>query len=318
MNLQELSEKLNVSKATLSRVINNKPGVSNKKREEIKQFLAKNNLLKLSNENNIVIIIPDFENPFFGEIIKEISKLLREHGYQITIYDTDENVENEKIIVRGLIKNKVSGVIFCISDGIESVHNISLLQKANIPVVLFDRELDFSLSGVFLDDFQAGILATEHLISKGCKKIAVIPGSLELKHIKNRFSGYQYILKQHNLSFTDKYIFQGDMRIESGTAAMKSIINSDIDFDGILILNNFMTIGVLNYINNNDSSLYNKYSILGFDIPEYLFKMTPNINIITRSRKEMGYLTANLLLKELKNKKKENYTQKIIIDPILF
>ena len=99
---------------------------------------------------------------------------------------------------------------------------------------------------------------------------------------------------------------------------MKSIINSDIDFDGILILNNFMTIGVLNYINNNDSSLYNKYSILGFDIPEYLFKMTPNINIITRSRKEMGYLTANLLLKELKNKKKENYTQKIIIDPILF
>ena len=117
---------------------------------------------------------------------------------------------------------------------------------------------------------------------------------------------------------TDKYIFQGDMKIESGTAAMKSIINSDIDFDGILILNNFMTIGVLNYINNNDSSLYNKYSILGFDIPEYLFKMTPNINIITRSRKEMGYLTANLLLKELKNKKKENYTQKIIIDPILF
>lgn len=318
MNLQELSDKLNVSKATLSRVINNKPGVSEKKREEIKAFLAKNNLIKISDENNIVIIIPDFENPFFGEIIKEISKVLREQGYQITIYDTDENIENEKIIVRSIIKNGAAGVIFCVSNGMESAKNVKLLQDSEIPVVLFDRELDFPLEGVFLNDFHAGFLATELLISKGCKNIAVIPGSLELKNIKNRFEGYQYALNQNAIPFNFELIFQGDMKIESGTIAMKNIVNSEIDIDGILILNNFMTIGVLNFINNTDSSLYDTYKILGFDIPDYLFKMTPKINIITRSRKEMGNLTANMILDKIQENKKENYTKKIIIDPILY
>lgn len=318
MNLQELSDKLNVSKATLSRVINNKPGVSEKKREEIKAFLAKNNLIKISDENNIVIIIPDFENPFFGEIIKEISKILREQGYQVTIYDTDENIENEKIVIRNIIKNGAAGVIFCVSNGMESVKNVMALQNAEIPIVLFDRELDFPLEGVFLNDFHAGFLATETLIKKGCKNIAVVPGSLELKNIKNRFEGYQYALGQYNLSFNSNLVFQGDMKIESGTTAMKNIVNSKIDIDGILILNNFMTIGVLNYINNNDSSLYDKYKILGFDIPDYLFKMTPKINIITRSRKEMGNLTANMILDKIQENKKEKYTKKIIIDPILY
>lgn len=315
MNLQEISDQLNVSKATISRVINNKPGVNEKKREEIKAFLIKNNLLRNTENNTIAIIIPDFENPFFGEIIKEGSKVLRDAGYQVTIYDTDENVENEKSVVKNIIKTNPVGVIFCVSNGMSSVKNVNLLQEAKIPVTLFDRELDFPLEGVFLNDFQAGYIAGEHLFSKGCKNFAVIAGSFELKNIQNRFKGIKYFLSQHNLSIQDKNIFHGDMKIESGTKAIKDILNSVEKIDGIVILNNFMTIGVMNYINNFDPTLYEKYRILGFDIPEYLYNSSSKINVITRSRKEMGNLTANLMLEKLNGE--STHTKKIILPPIL-
>ena len=76
VTLKELSEKLNVSMSTISRVINNKPGVNKKTRTFVKNYLEENGLLKNNENNNIVIIIPDFENPYFGEIIKEISRIL--------------------------------------------------------------------------------------------------------------------------------------------------------------------------------------------------------------------------------------------------
>lgn len=316
MNLEELSLKLKVSKATISRVINNKPGVNEKKREMIKEFLIENNILKNNENNNIFIIIPDFENPFFGEIIKEISRMLMKNEFQVSIYDTDENPEIENSVVKNIIKTGAAGVIMCVSDEKSSTKHLNMLLECKIPVILFDRELDFYLEGVFLNDFQSGYLATENLIAKGCKNIALIHGPMSLRHIKNRYNGYKYALEKNGIAIQKEILFEGNLKSESGFNIMKNIVESKNEIDGVLILNNFMTLGALNYISNKDISLYDKYRIFGYDIPEYIYSLNPKINFVTRSRKEMGRLIGEMLLEKLSGR--ENHCKKIIMDPIIF
>ena len=315
MNLKEISDKLNVSMSTISRVINNKPGVNEKTRNTIREYLEENGIIKNNENNNIVIIIPDFENPFFGEIIKEISRNLLKEGFQVSIYDTDETLEIEKQIVKTVLKSGAAGVIFCVSDGHGSAKHIEMLQSSNIPVVLFDRELEFSLDGVFLNDFQSAFIATEFLIKNCCKNISLLHGPLRLKNISNRYNGYKYALEKYGLTLNKDLLFEGDMRIESGHSLMKQIDEKNIITDGILILNNFMTIGALDYINNKDINLYKKFKIFGYDIPEYLHSLNQNFNYITRSRKEMGIQIANLMVNKIK--KTSTHTSTVIIEPIL-
>ncbi len=315
MNLKELSEKLNVSMSTISRVINNKPGVNKKTRTFVKNYLEENGLLKNNENNNIVIIIPDFENPYFGEIIKETSRNLLHEGFQVSIYDTDETLEIEKQIIKTILKSGACGVIFCVSDGNGSAKHIEMLQSSNIPVVLFDRELDFSLDGVFLNDFQSAFMGTEFLIKKGCKNIALVHGPMRIKNISNRYNGYKYALEKHDLKLNENILFEGDMHIESGYNTMKKISEKNISVDGILILNNFMTIGALEYVNNNNTELYNKYKIFGYDIPAYVHSLNPNFNYITRSRKEMGIQISKMMINKIN--KIDSHTNTIIIDPII-
>ncbi len=315
MNLKELSERLNVSMSTISRVMNNKPGVNDKTRALVKEYLEEYGIIKNSENNNIVIIIPDFENPYFGEIIKEASRLLLKEGFQVSIYDTDETLEIERQIVKTVLKTGAAGVIFCVSDGHGSAKHIEMLQSSNIPVVLFDRELDFSLDGVFLNDFQSAFMATEFLIKNGCKKIALLHGPMRLKNISNRFNGYRYALEKHGIEFDKNLLFEGDMHIESGYNMTKKINEKNLDIDGILILNNFMTIGALDYINNNNVDMYKKLKIFGYDMPAYVHSLNPNFNYITRSRKEMGIQISKMIVNKIK--KTDNHTNTIIIDPII-
>ncbi len=315
MNLKELSERLSVSMSTISRVMNNKPGVNDKTRALVKEYLEEYGIIKNSENNNIVIIIPDFENPYFGEIIKEASRLLLKEGFQVSIYDTDETLEIEKQIVKTVLKTGAAGVIFCVSDGHGSAKHIEMLQSSNIPVVLFDRELDFSLDGVFLNDFQSAFMATEFLIKNGCKKIALLHGPMRLKNISNRFNGYRYALEQHGIELDKHHLFEGDMHIDSGYNMTKKINEKNLDIDGILILNNFMTIGALDYINNNNVDMYKKLKIFGYDMPAYVHSLNPNFNYITRSRKEMGIQISKMIVNKIK--KTDNHTNTIIIDPII-
>lgn len=315
MNLKELSLKLSVSMSTISRVINNKPGVNDKTRQEIKEYLEEYGIIKSNENNNIVMVIPDFENPYFGEIIKETSRILLKEGYQVSIYDTDETLDIERQIVKNILKRGACGVIFCVSDGIGSAKHIEMLQSSNIPVVLFDRELDFSVDGVFLNDFQSAFIATEQLIKNNCKRIALLHGPLRLKNISSRLKGYNYALEKYGIKHDENLLFEGDMHIESGYEMMRKINEKNLNIDGILILNNFMTIGALDYINNNNVDMYNSLKIFGYDLPAYVHSLNPNFNYITRSRKEMAIQISKMIISKIN--KNDSHTNTVIIDPII-
>lgn len=320
MNLENIATLANVSIATVSRVLNNKEGVGKKKREQIENLLIEHGFYAKNSKNSenikkIAVIIPDLQNPFFSEIVKKISEIAFSQDYQTIIFDTNESFDLEKKVVEVCVKSGLSGVIICVSDGLSSHENLKVFEKSNIPFVLIDRELDFYYDGVFLDDFKAGFLATEALIKEGHSEIAILTGSQNLKNLKNRYEGYLYALKLYGIEEKKEYYFQGSLKLENDLQKFNKIFNNTLPITAIVSCNNFMTLGLLKYINTKTDISKNPISLIGFDNPDYFDILNLNISCVSREVLKMGELAIQLLFKKIKHG--FTHTEKKIIQPFI-
>lgn len=317
MNLQKIAEIANTSISTVSRVLNNKEGVGKEKRKLIEKLLIENGFYnktyKLQSDiKRIAVVVPDLKNPFFSEIVKNITEEARKNRYQVLIFDTDNNLDNETTSTDSIIKSNILGVILCITGGPKSQNNVNRLSDYSIPFILFDRELDFYHDGVFLDDFKAGFLATEAFIKENHTNIGILVGELKHKNMYNRFLGYSHALKTYNLKLNNEFIFEKDLEIEDGYSVAKEIFLKRKNISAILSCSNLTTLGFLKYKNENKDF---KISIIGFDNPDYFDILNLNISCINRSISEIGVITAKMLFKKLNGN--IIHTQKIIISPTL-
>ncbi|MCQ8212760.1 LacI family transcriptional regulator [Cetobacterium somerae] len=318
MKLKEIAKSANTSVSTVSRVLNNKTGVGKEKRDLIEKLLIEsgfyNNSYKIANDiKRIAVIVSDLKNPFFSEIVKKITEESRKESYQVLIFDTDENFQNEIESIDSIIKSNILGVIMCPSGGSNSEKNLKKLEDYSIPFVLFDRELDFYHDGVFLDDFKAGFLATEALIKENHSNIGILVGKLKHKNMYNRFLGYCHALKVYNIEFNNNFIYEIDLEVQDGYNVAKDICSKNSNLSAIFSCSNLITLGFIKY--QNEVNKKNKISIIGFDNPDYFDILNLNISSITRSISEIGLISAKMLFKKLKNN--TEHTQKIIINPIL-
>lgn len=307
MTIKEIAHISNVSISTVSKVLNKKGGVGKEKQTEIENLLIKYNLYTKKTKK-IAVIVPDLANPFFADILKEISKDLIKKNAYITIFDSDENIENENIITTMVTNDdSIDAVILAVAGN--SKNNLKKISLSKKPVILLDRELDFYHCGVFLDDFKAGYLAGKKLINLGHKKIAVISANQELKNIKNRLDGFFYALKEYGLSLLEKNLITENLKFDGGYRAMENIYNN-LDVSAILILNNMMTLGAIDFA--YEKNIKSDYYIMGFDLPKYS-KISDNIANITRSSEEMGLAVSDLILEKINEK--SNIIKKVIIEP---
>lgn len=322
MKLKDIAELANVSIPTVSRVLNNKEGVSEKNRLAVEKILSKENFSRKnikffqnSEKTKIALILPDLANPFFGKIAKVVSSDLRNLNYQTMIFDTDEVYENEASIIDSIITDRdISGVIICIADGKKSLSSIEKLKDHHLPVVMLDRELEFYQDGIFLDDFKAGFLATEALIKAGHREIGIITtGPLDLKNIKNRFLGYQHALEKYNIIPKKEHIFSSSLLLNEDFSSLKKAIHSSKSMTGIITTNNAMTLAVLEYL--NEENLFSDLSIVGIGGFDYLSLSQSKISYVNWSVTKMGSAAVDLLIKKISDK--SSYTQKIIFEPDL-
>lgn len=316
MKLKDIANIAETSISTVSRVLNNKEGVGKNKRKIIEKLLLENGFYnknyKIGQDvNGIAVVVPDLKNPFFAEIVKKIAEESRKKNYQVLIFDTDENLENEEEAIKSIIKSNILGVIICITGGSESEKNIKSLSDYSIPFVLFDRELDFYHNGVFLDDFKAGFLATEALIKANHDNIGILVGKFKHKNMYNRYLGYCHALKIYNLENKKKFLYEVNLNIDDGYNVAKDIFSKNLDISSVLLCSNLITLGFIKYLHENNKNL----GIISFDNPDYFNILDLNISCISRSTNEIATTAINMLIKKLE--KKTTHTQKIIINPIL-
>lgn len=316
VTIEDIARLAGVSKATVSRVINNKSeGVGKETRKAIQKLIDdleyKPNLLArgivTSKTKTLGLILPDITNPFFPELVKAVEGYVSDNGYTVFVGNTDFSLEKEKEYVSNLIAKRVDGVILTSTvDNSSIIHN--RFKKYNVPCVLLDRaikNLDYD-AGVFIDNEYGLYISCEYLIKHGNKRIAFISGPEKISTSVERIEGYKMALAQYNIDYDENLIKYGNFTFESGYKAVRELHNEGIAFSAILAANDIMAIGAMKALKELGCKIPEDIEVIGFDNIEVSSMVEPALTTVQQPTYEMGRKAAEYLLMLIDGKPPKN------------
>lgn len=324
--IYDISKKLNVSAATVSRALNNSPKISSATKDLIlktaKEMNYKQNrlaqALKSGRTNNVGVIVPYINRNFFSSVIRGIEEELSPHGYHVIICQTHENVENERKQINTLLDTQIDGIFMSVSKTTRQTDHLQKILDNNTPLVFFDRKKEMTgVSSVTLDDFKGGYIVTEHLIKQGCKKIAHFSGDLNLEIYTNRYEGYKAALKDYDITFNPDHVIQVSSNIESGASAVEELWKLDDCPDAIFSAGDHNALGAIQELKRRKIRIPEEVCVAGFSNEPFTKYMELPISSVDQTPLVMGQIAAEVFLEQINEKKSRTIEKKVVLNPEL-
>ncbi len=310
MTINDIAKLAKVSPSTVSRVLNNTGLVKEETKQRILQIVEESKFVpnafarSLSNEqliNNVGLIVPNIDNPFFATLAEGVSAAADECGYNSFLFNTNEDVKKELRFLQTSQAQRLRGLLM-VPVVENDLVNLSYLTKLPIPVVMIDREsyntnYKTKFDGVFSDDVEGAYNAVEALIRNGHTRIAQIMGPLTTKPGRTRLEGYRQALEAHGIPYREEYVVEGKFQKEESYKGMQKLMKLKEPPTAIFAANNLTSIGVLKYLKENNLRLGRDISMVGYDDIEVLEYTDMNLSTVSRPVHRMGY-DAMMLLHE--------------------
>lgn len=311
VTIKDVAAKLGVSVSTISRAFNDKYDIKKETRERImaqaKELGYNPNpiaqKLQQNKTNNIGVVVPEFRNAFFPDVITGIQDILIPKGYQVLIMQSNENADTELANVKTLYNNMVDGVIISFSADTQKVNYYKDLLDKDFPIVQFNRIIDkLQTPKVVLDDYAWAFMATEHLILQGYKNIVHFMGPKFLSFSLSRLKGFKNAMKKHNLLCSDNQIIEvKGLDMKDGKQSMQALIDSKQLPDAIFAVNDPVALGAMMIMKANNIKIPDEIGIVGFSESRLSDVIEPSLTTIKQPTFEMGQTAAKLLLQELES-----------------
>ncbi|HHV97413.1 MAG TPA: LacI family transcriptional regulator [Clostridiaceae bacterium] len=310
--IQDVARKAGVSVATVSRVINNSPSVSEttyrKVMQAIEELDYKPNLLgrnlRRTETRMILVLLPTISNPFYSKIVKGIERVARENGYNILLCNTDSRVETEREYLK-LLKNRLSeGAIF-MAPVIDRDELSELSRK--YPIVQCCEYMEEAhVSYVTIDNFSAAYKAVQYLIGLGHKRIGMISCKNNYISTIQRKEGYKKALEDAGLVFSEDLIKVGNYGFKSGIRAAKQFLaKKDNVPTAVFAISDSMAIGAIRCFKENGMKVPGDISVIGFDDITYASMYDPMLTTVSQPQVELGCEAMELLLAQIRGDIKE-------------
>lgn len=311
ITIKDVAKRLNCSVSTISRAFNDKYDIRKETRDLIlakaKEMgyspnpIAKNLLKQCSNQ--IGVVVPEFVNSFFPEVIIGIQEVFIKKGYQVLIMQSNESFENELENVKAMENNMVDGLILSLSFETQNVAYYENLIKQGFPIVLFNRVSDkLNTHKVVFDDYKWAFFATEHLIYQGYKKIIHFTTSHSLSFSQNRIKGFVDALKKHKLKMPEGSIVEAGLLISDGEREMEKLIASNNLPDAIFCVNDMCAIGAIKMLKKYGFKIPGDVAVVGFTETRMAELIDPSLTSVAQPTKEIGRTAALLLLDQIESK----------------
>ncbi len=326
VTIKHLAEELNITTATVSRALNNHPRISEATKKTVLALADKMNYrrnriassLRSGKTHTIGVIIPSAEINFFGSVVHGIESIANEKGYNILLYQSNEEAEYERKAIDTFSDVQVDGVLASIAKDTRDISHYLELKKKGIPLVFFDRSVNMvSIPSVMVDDFKGGYMATEHLLQQGYKRIAHISGQQHLKIFKDRLEGYKYALHAAGMEVEESFIYSGNVSIQAGKDAMEYYYSLVQPPDGIFAVEDFTALGVIKAAREKNIKIPYELGVIGFANESFDEHITPSLSSIDQQTVLMGREAFKLLLDQIEEKDL-NHQKKVsvILEPV--
>lgn len=313
--LEDVAREAGVSRATVSRVVNGvrnvDPGIQDLVRRAIERTGYTPNQaarqLVTRRTTTVALVVSGagdssdteqnafatrvFADPFFGRVVGGVVGRLRPRGMHPVLMFA-ETPESRQEVVSYLRQGGADGAL------VVSTHHDdplpALLADARLPAVLFARPgRPVPLSYVDLAHREGGRLAAEHLLARGCRRIATVTGPLAVAASQERLAGFRDTLARHG----DPYVpvAEGGFTVDSGMSAMASLLAQHPDVDGVFTANDLMAQGAIQVLRDQGRRVPQDVAVVGFDDSSVAVTCRPRLTTIRQPVEDMASTMSSLL-----------------------
>ncbi|MBC7889528.1 MAG: LacI family DNA-binding transcriptional regulator [Ferruginibacter sp.] len=310
--LKDIAEKVGVSTALVSYVLNNKKegrikkSVAQRIREVAMELnyhtnqIAKS--LKTSKTFTIGLIVADISNPFSSSLARIIEDEADKNNYTVIFGSSDESLLRSNKLVDTFLNRQVDGLI--IAPGEDAASQIFSLRQQRIPFVLVDRYFpDIKTNYVALDNYKASCSAIQHLVNCGFKRIGMISLNTPLFNIQERKRGYIDALQNSGINFDKRRLIEIDYDNDKMETSVKNAINILLapghPIDALLFATNAIATHGLRHINALQIKVPESLALATFDKTDALDLFYAPITYINQPLQEMGRLATKILLEAI-------------------
>jgi LacI family transcriptional regulator len=301
VTITDVARTAGVSVATVSKVINGRYGVAAKTSERVQQVIAdlgyESSLvarsLRSHRTNVIGILVAEFE-PFSTEILKGTSQAITGSGYELLAYSGGGRAGEDAGWERRYL-SRLSGTLI---DGAILVTPTIVEMNGSVPVVAIDPHTGPShMPTVDADNLTGAVLATEHLLALGHRRIGFLGGREDLESSRLREEGYRAALQAAGVEVDPLLVRNGGYRRQTAIAPARELLTLPDRPTAIFAANDLSALGTLDVARELGLSVPDDLSVVGFDnVPESALTEPP-LTTVSQPMQEMGSQAVDLLIR---------------------
>jgi LacI family transcriptional regulator len=309
VKMKDIARDLGVSLVTVSKALRNHPDISKRTRERVnarvKELGYRPNLaarsLVTGRSSLIGLIVPDLVHPFFADVARGLSQVLRGHGYFLIISSSEEDPTLEQQEIEHMMAHRLDALVVATCQ--PNPDALRGVQQGGTPLILLDRYFDgFDSHFVGSDDYSAGKIATEHLLSIGCKRIAHIQGPDNSTGIR-RLKGFLDTLRKHDISPPPEYIVKArSVDVDGkkhGADALKELFALRRPPDGVFCYNDVIATGVIVQAFAQNIAVPRDLAVIGCGNLHFDDSIRVPLSSVDQRSNEIGRRTGKLILELL-------------------
>jgi LacI family transcriptional regulator len=324
VTMMDIARDLKVSVVTVSKALRNQGNISANTRQRVlrraKQLNYQMNWVARSlvtrRTYTIGLLLPEFTHSFFAEVARAAAQTLRPHGYHVITSYFDEDPELELSEADSLLARQVDGLIIASAQPVHSLDLFRRIQERNVPYVLVDRPIPgLHASFVGADNLAIGRLATEHLVKRGCCRIAHLRGPA-IGIARERFEGYRRALAKHGWPANMRYVVAAGHEDETGYEGMRRLLEVRPIPDGVFCFNDPVAIGAIKAIREAGLRVPQDIAVVGAGNVHYSDLLAVPLTTVDQGTRQMGTHAAEILLERI-GQTRSLRPRKILIPPKL-
>jgi DNA-binding LacI/PurR family transcriptional regulator len=311
--LEDVAQVAGVSRATVSRVINGVRNVDPQLHAVVWDAVgaigyvpnrAARSLVTRRN-GTVALVVSDseshdddpfmgrfFTDPFFGRVVGGLLSVLRPRGIQLALQFVG-SPEARTRLVGDLRQGQADGVILLSLHPEDTLPR--LMSEAGIAAVLVGRPATpLPISYVDLANDTGAALAAGHLVDRGCQRIGMVSGPVDVPASQDRINGFRHAMARHGHPFIPTVA--GNFTHDSGERAMHLLLGDHPDLDGVFVANDLMAQGVLQAVRATGRRVPDDVAVIGFDDSSAALAARPALTTIRHPLEDMAAESARLLL----------------------
>ncbi|MGW3633179.1 LacI family DNA-binding transcriptional regulator [Streptomyces sp. NPDC005122] len=296
--LAQVAKKVGVSEATVSRVLNGKPGVSDSTRQAVLSALdvlgyERPTQLRGERARLVGLVLPELQNPIFPAFAEVIGGALAQLGLTPVLCTQTKGGVSEADYVDLLLQQQVSGVVFAggLYAQADAPHDhYRQLAERNIPVVLVNAAIGhLGFPGVSCDDAVAVEQAWRHLISLGHERIGLVLGPADHIPSGRKLAAVRSLAPE----LPDEHIGRAMFSIEGGQAAASRLIDRGVT--GFICASDPLALGVVRAARRKGLDVPSQVSVVGYDDSALMNCTEPPLTTVRQPIEAMGRAAVELL-----------------------